>query len=76
VRSHEERSALARRTAERERIVAHHNLADHLEARAQEYHRDAELVRRLLMNHNRAIGPEAAEDRAAVGVAGEEEQRR
>jgi len=75
-RSHEERSALAQRTAERERMLAHYNLADRLDARAQEYRRDAELVRRLLMNHNRAIGPEAAEDRAAVGVAGEEEQRR
>ena len=75
-RSHEERSALAQRSAERERMLAHYNLADRLDARAQEYRRGAELVRRLLMNHNRAIGPEAAGDRAAVGVAGEEEQRR
>lgn len=74
-RSHEERSALARRTAERERTHAHHNLADHLEARAEEYQKDAELVRRLLMNHNRATGPEGAEEREAAGIAREEEQR-
>ena len=62
--------------AERERADAHHNFADHLAARAQEHARDAELVRRLLMDHNRAIDPPAGENDVGARIAGEENERR
>jgi two-component system, chemotaxis family, protein-glutamate methylesterase/glutaminase len=62
MRSHEERGALARRTAERERAHNNHTFADLLEARAEEYAKDAELVRRLLIDNNRAKGQSTADD--------------
>jgi two-component system chemotaxis response regulator CheB len=49
-RTHQERAALARRMAEQERSGKHHNLADRLEARAQEYEDDARLVMELMRN--------------------------
>jgi two-component system chemotaxis response regulator CheB len=47
-RSHQERAALARRMADRERARNRDNLADHLEKRAGDYEEDALLVRELL----------------------------
>jgi two-component system chemotaxis response regulator CheB len=47
-RSHQERAALARRMADRERARNRDNLADHLEKRASDYEEDALLVRELL----------------------------
>ena len=47
-RAHQERAALARRVADRERAEARHNLADQLDARVQEYEDDARLVMKLI----------------------------
>jgi two-component system chemotaxis response regulator CheB len=57
-RSHQERAALARRMAERERASGRHALADHLERRARGYEEDARLVLELMRNGF----PGAAED--------------
>ncbi len=48
MRSHQERAALARRMAARERVEGAENLADQLEQRARGYEEDAEVVRGLL----------------------------
>jgi len=76
MRSHEERSALAWRTAARERAADNHSFADRLETRAQEYARDAELVRRLLMDHNHAVDPQSGENNVGARIAGEPSKRR
>ena len=47
-RSHQERAALARKLAARERAQDRHHLADHLDGRASEYEEDALLVRELM----------------------------
>lgn len=49
-RSHQERAALARRMADRERAGERHNLADQFEKRAREYEEDAQLVLELMRN--------------------------
>jgi two-component system, chemotaxis family, protein-glutamate methylesterase/glutaminase len=76
MRSHGERSALARRTAERERAENNHSFAGRLEARSQEYAWDAELVRRLRMDHNHAVDQQAGEDEAGARIAREQNKRR
>ena len=73
LRAHEERSALVQRMAKRER--AHHNLADHLDTRAAEYARDAELVRRLMMDHNHALDPNAVGDARSMRAVDDEERQ-
>lgn len=50
LRSHQERAALARRMAEKERVDGRNNLAAQLERRAGEYDDDAALVKSLLRN--------------------------
>ena len=52
LRLHEERAALAQRMLRRETMQGHHHFAAQFEARAEEYARDAKLVRRLLLDHN------------------------
>lgn len=47
-RAHQERAALARKMAERQRIGRRHNLAEQLEARARGYEEDAALVQELI----------------------------
>ena len=49
-RSHQERAALTRRMADRERAEERHHLADQLEVRAREYEEDARLVLELMRN--------------------------
>jgi two-component system chemotaxis response regulator CheB len=49
-RSHQERAALARKMAKRERAEQRHALADHLEGRARGYDEDAQLVLGLIRN--------------------------
>jgi len=48
LRSHQERAALARRMARRERTKNSTNLASHFEARAKEYEENAQLLRKLM----------------------------
>jgi two-component system chemotaxis response regulator CheB len=49
-RSHQERAALARKMADRERAGKRHDLADQLETRARGYDEDAQLVLELMRN--------------------------
>jgi two-component system chemotaxis response regulator CheB len=58
-RSHRERAALTHRMAEQNRSCERYALADQLETRAQQYDSDAELIRRLMMQTNRAVVPMA-----------------
>jgi two-component system chemotaxis response regulator CheB len=60
VRSHQERAALVRRIAEKERHQRNNRLAELFEARAKEYDDDAEMVRQLAQHH-RMEGPPLAE---------------
>jgi len=53
LRSHRERAALARRMAQAERGHQRHELADRLEARANEYEENAELMLRLVNYRDR-----------------------
>ncbi len=62
LRSHEERAALTRRLSLREAMQGHHNIAAQFEVRAEEYARDAKLVRRLLLDHSDERNPTLAGD--------------
>ena len=50
LRSHQERAALARRIAERQRADGRNVLADQFERRAGEYDEDVQLVKGLMRN--------------------------
>jgi two-component system chemotaxis response regulator CheB len=50
LRSHQERAALARRVAEKQRAEGHGSLAEQFERRACEYKEDADLVKALIGN--------------------------
>lgn len=56
MRSHQERAALVRRMAERERTQNKEELANHLEQRAREYDEDAAVVRGMLRGHMAQMG--------------------
>jgi two-component system chemotaxis response regulator CheB len=73
-RSHQERAALARKLAERERVEDRHNLADHLENRAREYEEDAQLVVGLMRNGFARAGSAMNEDKGDVSEDGELER--
>jgi len=68
-RSHQERAALARKMADRERVQDRHRLADHLERRAREYEEDSLLVRELMRSGfaGTAGGGSEEEEKEAVG---------
>jgi two-component system chemotaxis response regulator CheB len=70
-RRHQERAALARRMAERERRWSRPGLADQLEARAREYEEDARLVRKLLRSGG---GKAGSIDRTSGGNALQDEE--
>src|SRR6185437_13601207 len=73
-RSHQERAALARKLAERERVEDRHNLADHLENRAREYEEDAQLVVGLMRNGFARAGSAMNEEKGDVSEDGELER--
>jgi two-component system chemotaxis response regulator CheB len=75
-RSHQERAALARKMADRERARKRDNLADHLEKRARDYEEDALLVRELLRSgfaDSAGATNEANESRGELSGNGEGE---
>lgn len=56
LRVHEQRAALTRRLADRERMRGHHQSAERLAHRAHEYGADAEVIGQLLADRdNRGI---------------------
>lgn len=65
LRSHQERADLARRMAEQERLENRHSLAAQFLARAREYERDAEVVQRLLQEHNGTLALKPADEEEA-----------
>jgi len=73
LRTNEERASLARRAAAAERRDTHHNLAEKFEERAREYERDAELVRRLLRDHNVGSDPGRVTDPPGPGASDAEQ---
>jgi hypothetical protein len=64
MRTHQERAALARRMAERERTNNHEALAEHLLQRADGYDEDAEVVRGLLRGHTSLVETEDSDQDA------------
>jgi two-component system chemotaxis response regulator CheB len=64
LRSHQERAALVRRLAQKEREEGRDSLAEQFEARALEYEHDAEVVRRLARHRRSDL--EAANDAATT----------
>jgi two-component system, chemotaxis family, protein-glutamate methylesterase/glutaminase len=66
-RSHQERAALARRMAERERREKRDGLAERLEIRAREYEEDALLVRELIGTGMARRAAEVSDDEEATG---------
>lgn len=61
LRSHEERAELVRRLASRERARNRDSMAADLQARAEEYEQDAELIRSLLRDREPEILPQSTE---------------
>jgi two-component system chemotaxis response regulator CheB len=66
-RSHQERAALARRMAERERRERRDSLAERLEIRAREYEEDALLVRELIGTGMARRAAGVSDDKEATG---------
>ena len=66
-RSHQERAALARRMAEREREQRRNSVADRLDRRAREYEEDALLVRELIGSGIARVAAGVNDDREATG---------
>ena len=60
LRAHQERAALARRMAQRERAQSRERLADELQKRALGYDEDAEIVRTLLRSRMATLGSEVS----------------
>jgi two-component system chemotaxis response regulator CheB len=57
LRSHQERAALVRRLAQKERSLKNNSLAEQFEARAKEYEHDAEVVSRMAQHRRADPGP-------------------
>jgi two-component system chemotaxis response regulator CheB len=72
LRSHQERAELARRMAEQERAADRHALASRLEARAQEYEGDVQIMKELLRDGQLGSVTTAGLTRGDIADYGEE----
>jgi two-component system chemotaxis response regulator CheB len=77
LRTHQERAALVRRLAQKERKHRNGSLAEQFEARALEYEHDAEVVRRLARHRRFDTGSATAGDEGELlrNEAAEEQER-